>query len=44
MGSQQKCFVFFRGDSGIISLNEALNPQKVGAKASNLSRLKKVGL
>jgi len=38
-----KMFRFFRGDSGIVSLNEALNPQKVGAKASNLSLLKKWG-
>ncbi|WP_196215621.1 glycerol-3-phosphate acyltransferase [Cyanobacterium aponinum] len=42
-GESAKMFRFFRGDSGIISLNEALNPQKVGAKASNLSRLKKWG-
>jgi len=38
-----KMFRFFRGDSGILSLNESLNPQKVGAKASNLSLLKKWG-
>lgn len=36
-----KMFRFFRGDSGILSLNESLNPQKVGTKASNLSLLKK---
>lgn len=38
-----KMFRFFRGDNGILSLNESLNSSKVGAKAANLSLLKKWG-
>ncbi|BAQ62882.1 similar to phosphoenolpyruvate synthase [Geminocystis sp. NIES-3708] len=38
-----KMFRFFRGDFGILSLNESLNPAQVGAKAANLSLLTKWG-
>ncbi|MBL1209791.1 glycerol-3-phosphate acyltransferase [Geminocystis sp. GBBB08] len=38
-----KMFRFFRGDYGILSLNESLNPSQVGTKAANLSLLKKWG-
>lgn len=38
-----RMFRFFRGDYGIFSLNESLNPSKVGAKAANLALLKKWG-
>lgn len=38
-----KMFRFFRGDHGILSLNESLNPLQVGAKAANLALLKKWG-
>ncbi|MGY6529426.1 MAG: glycerol-3-phosphate acyltransferase [Cyanobacterium sp.] len=36
-------FSFFRGDSGVVSLSQKLNPDKVGAKAGNLSLLKQWG-
>lgn len=36
-------FRFFRGDKAIVSLNRSLDPQKVGAKAANLSYLKRLG-
>ncbi len=39
----QKMFRFFRGDRAIISLNQKLDPAKVGEKAANLSQLKSWG-
>lgn len=39
----QQVFRFFRGDSGITSLQENLNSNQVGGKAYNLSRLIKWG-
>ncbi|BAQ66366.1 glycerol-3-phosphate acyltransferase [Geminocystis sp. NIES-3709] len=38
-----KMFRFFRGDQGILSLNDGLNPRKVGTKAGNLAQLKAWG-
>jgi len=34
---------FFRGNQGILSLDQSLKPQEVGAKAANLAYLKKLG-
>lgn len=42
-GESAKVFRFFRGDYGILNLNESLNSIQVGAKAANLSLLKKWG-
>lgn len=42
-GESAKVFRFFRGDNGILSLNDRLNPRQVGAKASNLSLLSQWG-
>ena len=39
----QTMFRFFRGDQALISLNNKLNPAKVGAKAANLAQLKNWG-
>jgi pyruvate,water dikinase len=39
----RKLFKFFRADSSLVSLEERLDPQKVGAKAANLSFLKRLG-
>ena len=41
--SQSKMFRFFQGDKNIISLNSKLDAREVGAKAANLSRLKRQG-
>jgi phosphoenolpyruvate synthase/pyruvate phosphate dikinase/glycerol-3-phosphate acyltransferase PlsY len=41
--SQSKMFRFFQGDKNIISLNSKLDARKVGAKAANLSWLKRQG-
>lgn len=41
--SQSKMFRFFQGDKNIISLNSRLDARQVGAKAANLSRLKRQG-
>jgi phosphohistidine swiveling domain-containing protein/glycerol-3-phosphate acyltransferase PlsY len=41
--SQSRMFRFFQGDKNIISLNRRLDARKVGAKAANLSRLKRQG-
>ena len=41
--STNKMFRFFQGDTSIINLNSRLNTAKVGAKAANLSRLKRKG-
>ncbi|MFM2315416.1 MAG: hypothetical protein RLZZ04_4694, partial [Cyanobacteriota bacterium] len=41
--SQSRMFRFFQGDKNIISLNSKLDASKVGAKAANLSRLKRQG-
>jgi phosphoenolpyruvate synthase/pyruvate phosphate dikinase/glycerol-3-phosphate acyltransferase PlsY len=41
--SQSRMFRFFQGDKNIITLNSELNARKVGAKAANLSRLKRQG-
>ena len=38
-----KMFRFFRGDRGILTLKQKLDPQQVGSKAANLSQLKKWG-
>jgi pyruvate,water dikinase len=38
-----KMFRFFRGDRGILTLNQKLEPQQVGGKAANLSQLKQWG-
>ncbi len=38
-----KMFSFFRGDHGIISLNQKLTSDKAGGKAGNLSQLKQWG-
>ncbi|GFE67755.1 glycerol-3-phosphate acyltransferase [Chroococcus sp. FPU101] len=39
----KKMFRFFRGDHAILTLNDPLNPQKVGQKAATLSKLKRLG-
>jgi pyruvate,water dikinase len=39
----QTMFRFFRGDKAIVSLDDRLDPQKVGDKASTLSQLKSWG-
>jgi phosphoenolpyruvate synthase/pyruvate phosphate dikinase/glycerol-3-phosphate acyltransferase PlsY len=39
----QKMFRFFRGDKAIVSLDDRLEPQKVGDKAATLSQLKSWG-
>ncbi len=39
----QQVFSFFRGDRGIASLKDKLEVPKVGQKAANLSRLKRLG-
>lgn len=39
----QGMFNFFRGQSGLISLEKSLNPREVGQKAANLSLLKSWG-
>lgn len=39
----QKVFRFFRGDRSMISLDQKLNPTKVGQKAATLSQLKRWG-
>jgi pyruvate,water dikinase len=39
----QTMFRFFRGDKAIVSLNDRLDPQKVGQKAATLSQLKRWG-
>ncbi len=39
----QKMFRFFRPDKTIISLDQKLNPQKVGEKSANLSLVKRLG-
>jgi phosphoenolpyruvate synthase/pyruvate phosphate dikinase/glycerol-3-phosphate acyltransferase PlsY len=41
--SQSKMFRFFQGDKNIISLNSRLDAREVGAKAANLSLLKRQG-
>ena len=41
--SQSRMFRFFQGDKNIISLNSKLDAAEVGAKAANLSRLKRLG-
>jgi phosphoenolpyruvate synthase/pyruvate phosphate dikinase/glycerol-3-phosphate acyltransferase PlsY len=41
--SQSRMFRFFQGDKNIISLNSRLDAREVGAKAANLSRLKRQG-
>ncbi len=41
--SINKMFRFFQGDTSIINLNSRLNAAKVGAKAANLSWLKRKG-
>jgi phosphohistidine swiveling domain-containing protein/glycerol-3-phosphate acyltransferase PlsY len=41
--SQGRMFRFFQGDKNIISLNSRLDVREVGAKAANLSRLKRQG-
>jgi phosphoenolpyruvate synthase/pyruvate phosphate dikinase/glycerol-3-phosphate acyltransferase PlsY len=41
--NQSKMFRFFQGDKNIISLNSRLDAREVGAKAANLSRLKRQG-
>ncbi|MEN9871227.1 MAG: hypothetical protein RLZZ171_2219, partial [Cyanobacteriota bacterium] len=41
--SQSKMFRFFQADKNIISLNSRLDAREVGAKAANLSRLKRQG-
>lgn len=41
--NSSKVFRFFRGDSGVISLSEKLDANKVGGKAANLSLLKQWG-
>ena len=37
----QKMFRFFRGDNALLTLNDRLDPLKVGSKAANLSLLKR---
>jgi len=39
----QKMFRFFRGDKAIVSLDDRLDPRKVGDKAATLSQLKSWG-
>lgn len=39
----EKMFRFFRGDKAIVSLDDRLDPQKVGDKAATLSQLKSWG-
>lgn len=39
----QGLFRFFQGGQGILTLNQVLNPEKVGNKAANLSQLKAWG-
>ena len=39
----EKMFHFFRGDKAIVSLDDRLDPQKVGDKAATLSQLKSWG-
>lgn len=39
----KKMFQFFRGDKAILSLNDTLEPHKVGQKAATLSQLKRLG-
>jgi pyruvate,water dikinase len=41
--SSQKMFRFFRGDKGIVSLDDQLDASKVGHKAATLSQLKRWG-
>lgn len=41
--SSQRVFRFFRGDKGIVSLNDQLDASKVGNKAATLSQLKRWG-
>jgi pyruvate,water dikinase len=41
--NSSKMFRFFRGDKGIISLNQRLNSHKVGQKAATLAYLKRLG-
>jgi phosphoenolpyruvate synthase/pyruvate phosphate dikinase/glycerol-3-phosphate acyltransferase PlsY len=41
--SQSRMFRFFQGDKNIISLTSKLDAREVGAKAANLSRLKRQG-
>jgi phosphoenolpyruvate synthase/pyruvate phosphate dikinase/glycerol-3-phosphate acyltransferase PlsY len=41
--SSQTMFRFFRGDRALISLDQPLNPTKVGQKAATLSQLKRWG-
>ncbi|MGI0483455.1 glycerol-3-phosphate acyltransferase [Geminocystis sp. CENA526] len=42
-GESAKVFRFFRGDQGILSLNDVLDARKVGSKASNLAQLQRWG-
>ncbi|MBF2083703.1 glycerol-3-phosphate acyltransferase [Thermoleptolyngbya sp. C42_A2020_037] len=39
----KRVFQFFRGDRALLSLNQALSPEKVGSKAATLSALKRLG-
>ncbi len=39
----KKMFRFFQGDRAILTLNQRLDPQKVGNKAANLAYLKRLG-
>ena len=41
--SQSKLFRFFQGDKNIITLDSKLEADRVGSKAANLSRLKRLG-
>ena len=41
--STNRMFRFFQGDRNIITLDEKLDPKKVGKKAANLSLLKRLG-
>ncbi|GAB4461530.1 MAG: glycerol-3-phosphate acyltransferase [Elainellaceae cyanobacterium] len=39
----KRVFQFFRGDRALLSLNQALSPEKVGSKAATLATLKRLG-
>jgi phosphohistidine swiveling domain-containing protein/glycerol-3-phosphate acyltransferase PlsY len=41
--SSRKMFRFFRGDRALVTLDKPLDPHKVGAKAANLSQLRRWG-
>lgn len=39
----KRVFQFFRGDRALLSLDQALSPEKVGSKAATLATLKRLG-